>query len=174
MKHSTKHFKIFTAMLIIFALAAASPVFAKKRVSSQRQKLISYALEFQGTPYVYGGHEPGGFDCSGFVNYVTNHGIGVQVPQTAQAMYDKMTPIKDSIREPGDLVFFKNNPSGKITHVGIYLGTYHGEGRLHEKKVFLSAVSDGPRTGVIMAAMDENFWKTHYYATARFLPATGD
>lgn len=169
MKHSGKLFKIFAISLFCAGFLTTSPAFAKK-VSAQRQQFISYALGFQGTPYVSGGHAPGGFDCSGFVHYATNYGIGVQIPRTCANMYSGMTHIKDSEREPGDLVFFKTGD--RISHVGIYLGTYKGEGRLSGKKVFLSAVSDGPRTGIVMASLDENYWKTHYFAAARFLPST--
>ena len=42
------------------------------------------------------------------------------------------------------------------------------------KRVFISAVSDGPETGVVIRAMDEKFWKEHYFSSGRILPASKD
>lgn len=166
------------AVFVVLILLIAIPVHAAPRkVSAQRQKFITYALTLRGVPYVYGGHGPedGGFDCSGFVSYVTKHGLNISLPRTAQAIYDRIESVMPYDREPGDLVFFKNNLASKrITHVGIYLGIYKGEGKFKGKRVFISAVSDGPKTGVLISAMDEPFWKKHYFASGRFLPSTDE
>ncbi len=158
--------------LVVMALA-----FATERVSTQRQDFIDYTLQFRGTPYVYGGRTPEeGFDCSGYVSYVANYGANILLPRTAQAIFQKVTPVTIKEREPGDLVFFKNDlTSDRITHVGIYLGVYHGNMTQYEgKRVFISAVSDGPETGVVIRAMDEKFWKEHYFSSGRILPASKD
>ena len=142
--------------LVVMALA-----FATERVSTQRQDFIDYALQFRGTPYVYGGRTPEeGFDCSGYVSYVANYGANILLPRTAQAIFQKVTPVTIKEREPG---------------VGIYLGVYHGNMTQYEgKRVFISAVSDGPETGVVIRAMDEKFWKEHYFSSGRILPASKD
>lgn len=177
MKILRKHTKKITMLIAAIMLLTTSQAFAVTKVSRQRQELITYSLGFIGVPYVYGADDyktQGGFDCSGYVAYVVNHGIGIQLPRTAQQIYNKVEIIKTKEREPGDLVFFKNDPnSDKITHVGIYLGVYHGPDKKFEgKRVFISAVSDGPNTGVIICLMDQKFWKDHYFATGRFLPTT--
>lgn len=178
-KHKTKFLKTFIA--VISFLFFQSHLFGEPvQVTELRQKFITYSLGFVGLPYVYGGVDPendGGFDCSGYVKYVVENGLKMSCERTAQSIYDTVTIIPISEREPGDLVFFKNNmKSSRITHVGIYLGEYnHGkEASLIGKKVFVSAVSDGPHRGIIIASMDENFWANHYYATGRFLPPTND
>lgn len=178
MKRINFKFGRFFALACCF-LFMTGQVFAVTKVSKQRQEFITYSLGFIGVPYVYGADDykvQGGFDCSGYVSYVTNHGIGVQLPRTAQQIYNSMDIVKVSEREPGDLVFFKNDPnSDRITHVGIYLGVYHGpEKKFEGKRVFISAVSDGPETGVVICLMEQKFWKEHYFATGRFLPATKD
>ncbi len=170
-----KRILIRVSCISILALIALAFAFGTERVSTQRQDFIDYALQFRGTPYVYGGRTPEeGFDCSGYVSYVTNYGLNIQLPRTAQAIYQKVDPVTVKEREPGDLVFFKNDMSSdKVTHVGIYLGVYHGNMTQYEgKRVFISAVSDGPETGVVIRAMDENFWKTHYFASGRILPSS--
>lgn len=164
-----------TAAFVLFAMFRIMPLAAAPRVSEQRQTLITYALKLQGTPYVYGGDSPeNGMDCSGFVTYVAANSVGVQLPRTAHSLYTATKRIKPQEREPGDLVFFKNDPaSERITHVGIYCGVYHGKNRAFEgRRVFVSAVSDGPKTGVQLTLMSQKFWKGHFFAYGRFLPST--
>lgn len=77
----------------------------------------SIAQQYLGVPYVWGGASPSGFDCSGLVMYVYAQ-IGIYLPHSAAAQYSAGTPISDSERQPGDLVFF----GSPISHVGIYVG----------------------------------------------------
>lgn len=152
---------LLCALLVSFVSVS---LFAEK-VSDQRQTLITYGLKFMGTPYVLGATGPDSFDCSGFVFTVTHDSVGFQMPRTAQAMfaYDKVEHISPTVREPGDLVFFKSD-DGTINHVGIYVG----------KRKFLHAASDGPHTGVIISTLDEKYWKSHYAGSVRFLPTTAE
>lgn len=176
-----KFYKLFISL--VFFTLTANQIFAAPKVSDERQKLISYALKYIGTKYVWGGSDPvrdGGLDCSGFVSWCVNHAVKAELtdnghfPRLCNAMFEKTKIIPVSEREPGDLVFFKSDPSKeKITHVGIYCGVYHGpEKKFNGKRVFISAISDGPRTGVQLELMDAKYWKNHYYATGRFLPVT--
>lgn len=162
---------------IAFLCILLQSAFSAVKVSERRQKLITLALQFQGTKYVYGGKEPAqGFDCSGYVTYVVRTAAGIQLPRSANAIYhsDKVKKIQPSEREPGDLMFFKNDMSAeRITHVGIYCGVYHGPVKKFEgRRVFISAVSDGPKTGVQLTLIDERFWKNHFFAYGRILPRT--
>mgnify|MGYP002868764054 CR=1 FL=1 len=140
-------------------------------VSALRQQLITYSMTLRGTPYVWGGKNPTqGFDCSGFVQYATKNGIGVQLPGNAKGQYDSTIRISAAEREPGDLVFFRR--FGRIDHVGIYLGKYEGSGSLTGREIFINAASEGPRTGVVVSALDEPYWRRHYSSSARFLPSS--
>lgn len=85
-----------------------------------RHSLLALAQEQLGTPYVYGGTSPSGFDCSGFVQYVYKH-FGYSLPRGSDDQYGKGTKISKSELQPGDLVFF-NNGGRLTTHVGIYIG----------------------------------------------------
>lgn len=88
--------------------------------NAERAKVLSYAAEFLGTPYVYGGSTPSGFDCSGFTSYVYNNTVG-SIPRVAQSQYDATTHVTREELLPGDLVFFGSS-GYSISHVGIYVG----------------------------------------------------
>ncbi|MDO4647001.1 MAG: peptidoglycan DD-metalloendopeptidase family protein [Eubacteriales bacterium] len=92
--------------------------------SEAARRLVEYALQFQGTPYVWGGYSPSGFDCSGFVSYcLTNSGVLNTGHLTCDGLLDRMTRIPESEMQPGDIIFFQgtyNTPGA--SHVGIYIG----------------------------------------------------
>ena len=77
--------------------------------------VLSIAAGFAGTPYIYGGTTPSGFDCSGFTQYVFGQ-IGINLPRTAEQQRQFATPV--SVPQPGDLVFF----GAPAYHLGIYAG----------------------------------------------------
>lgn len=54
-------------------------------VSAGNSDVVSFARQFVGTPYVYGGASPSGFDCSGFVSYVWGN-YGVSMPRSTYSM----------------------------------------------------------------------------------------
>nr|WP_246297340.1 C40 family peptidase [Janibacter cremeus] len=77
--------------------------------------VIGIAKQYVGTPYVYGGSTPSGFDCSGFTQYVFGK-AGKSLPRVTTAQQAATTPVSNP--QPGDLVFF----GSPAYHVGIYLG----------------------------------------------------
>ena len=142
-----------------------------EELSSMRQNFISYSLTLRGIPYLLGSENPSeGFDCSSFVRYSAKNGINVDLPRTAQRQYDSVLKISVSEREPGDLLFFRSY--GRISHVGIYLGRYDGDGELNNKEIFINAASEGPRTGVTISSLDAPYWKKHYSSSGRFIPSS--
>lgn len=81
---------------------------------------VRMALSFVGTPYVWGGATPAGFDCSGLVVYV----FGAAVPSLPRTTYDQVhagVAVPPDAATAGDLVFFYH-ADGTVGHVGIYLG----------------------------------------------------
>jgi cell wall-associated NlpC family hydrolase len=83
---------------------------------SQYGGVVGIAMRYLGTPYVWGGASPSGFDCSGFVMYVYAQ-IGISLPHSSYAQYGYGSPVSRSQLQPGDLVFFDG-----LGHVGIYVG----------------------------------------------------
>ena len=60
-----------------------------------------------------------------------------------------------------------------VTHIGLYCGVYRGPiTEFNGKRVFVSAVSDGPKTGVQLTLISERFWKNHFFGYGRILPRT--
>jgi cell wall-associated NlpC family hydrolase len=82
--------------------------------------LVTLALTFLGTPYRYGGSDPSGFDCSGFVQWVFSR-IGTALPREVRDQFRVGTAIDDDQIRAGDLVFFQTVANG-ASHVGIALG----------------------------------------------------
>lgn len=81
--------------------------------------VVEFAQSLIGTPYVYGGTTPNGFDCSGFVQYVYSH-FGVNLPRTTTQQENCGTQISVSEAQPGDLYFWGSK--GSTYHVAIAIG----------------------------------------------------
>ena len=82
------------------------------------QRAVRLARKQLGTPYVYGGASPSGFDCSGLVMWVYGR-LGLSLPHNAAALFGIGRPVPRSAIRPGDLLFFSG-----LGHVGMYVG--HG------------------------------------------------
>ncbi|WP_295121600.1 C40 family peptidase [uncultured Leifsonia sp.] len=77
-------------------------------------QVFSVAKQYIGTPYVYGGASPAGFDCSGYVMYVyAQFGISLPHSVSGQAAMGKRISIQDA--QPGDIVIMPG-------HDGFYAG----------------------------------------------------
>jgi hypothetical protein len=77
---------------------------------------------FEGTSYEWGGVTPWGCDCSGLVSSSFQmHGVKVPRDAWMQGMTGQPVPSMKDLR-PADLLFFSDDPDGKITHVAISLG----------------------------------------------------
>ena len=84
--------------------------------------IVNYLLQFKGTPYVWGGSGPGGFDCSGLMQYGFAH-FGIQLNRTTYEQIGQGQAINMKGLRPGDLVFFDTDrATSGPDHVGIYMG----------------------------------------------------
>ena len=95
------------------------------------------ALSYIGTPYVWGGASPAGFDCSGLVLYVFAQ-YGVSLPHYSGAQAQMGTPVTGPLQQ-NDVIFF----GSPIHHVAIYLGGgYYVEAPYTGRNVCVSKITD--------------------------------
>jgi cell wall-associated NlpC family hydrolase len=114
---------------------------------SQYGGVVGIAMQYLGTPYVWGGASPGGFDCSGFVMYVYAQ-VGVSLPHSTYAMWNAGVPVSYGDLQAGDLVFFSG-----LGHMGIYIG---GGNFIHS-----------PHTGDVVKISGMSGWYSSSYVGAR-------
>ena len=89
-------------------------------VSDVRASVVSYALQFVGNRYVWGGTSlENGIDCSGFTMRILGK-YGISLPHSSRAQPSYGTKISASEAKPGDLFFYGSGRS--ISHVAIYIG----------------------------------------------------
>jgi peptidoglycan DL-endopeptidase CwlO len=118
--------------------------------SSTGSAVLAVAARYVGTPYVYGGTSPRGFDCSGYTGYVYRQ-LGKSLPRTADQQMRATRRISRTQARAGDLVFFVSG--GRAYHVGIYAGggmmydAPHTGKRVQKRAIWDAAVVFGRVTG---------------------------
>ena len=88
--------------------------------------ILAVAAKYVGTPYVFGGSTPAGFDCSGYIAFVFSQ-FGIALPHSVHAQNRMGMLVKPEDAQPGDLVVFND-----LSHDGIYAGNgnfYHAPRR---------------------------------------------
>jgi cell wall-associated NlpC family hydrolase len=128
---------------------------ATETTRSPRQLLAAFAMELRNIRYRRGGRAPStGFDCSGFVHYVFEHALGIDLPSNSIEQFHAGTKVARGELQTGDLVFFRTR--GKhVSHVGIYLG----DGR------FIHSPTTGQRVKV--SNLDERYWSRRFVGAKR-------
>lgn len=101
--------------------AAVTPVKARAGGSSLSARLLAEAETAQGTPYLWGGDAPGGFDCSGLIYWAAGQ---LGIPNMPRDTYDMLSAgvasgllVPTSDPQPGDLAFFGSD------HVELYVSS---------------------------------------------------
>ena len=109
-----------------FYMDTGTAVIAAPGIASEKAaRLITEAKKYLGTPYVWGGYSPSGFDCSGYVSYCLTHsGVKNTGHLTANGLLGQSRRIAKSQLQPGDLVFFQGTyDTSGASHVGIFIGS---------------------------------------------------
>lgn len=125
----------------------------RKSLSSRGLNIVQTASRYLGTPYLWAGITPAGFDCSGFVMRVFSLN-GVNIRRMADEQYYSGVKVKKEDLMPGDLVFFTTYGPG-VTHVGIFIG---------EDKFIHSSL----KRGVTISSLNEPYYKARFLGGCRY------
>ena len=137
-----------------------------KKIKAKRNSHLSYnktqilnnAKEYLGGKYVWGGTQPKGFDCSGYIQYLYKKG-GVALPRTAYQQSKVGLLVNRNELKKGDLLFFLTDKKRNIpiTHVGMYIG--------NDK--FIHAASK--KKGIIISSLSKSKYNRIYVKAKRII-----
>ena len=133
-----------------------SPSISPEALANPVDALIAEAHSWKGTPYLWGGNDRDGVDCSGFVTQVYIRALGIKLPRTSATQSEYCSSLKREHLQPGDLVFFSTDSSRKgiVTHVGMYIG----EGNM---------IHSSSSRGVIVSSLDNTYYKRTFHSAGR-------
>jgi cell wall-associated NlpC family hydrolase len=120
------------------------------------EQIVSFAMQFQGYPYIYAGEGPYAFDCSGFTMFVIHNTLGTDIPHDMFVQYEMGQPVGRESLQPGDLVFFANTFRPGMSHNGIYIG---GGQFIHAER---------ESSGVTVSDLNDDYYSSRWYGAVRF------
>ncbi|MDF2857737.1 MAG: peptidoglycan endopeptidase [Neobacillus sp.] len=147
---------IYVGQQLKVAVAAGSPPTEEVAapVTDVITSLVATAKDLMGIPYVWGGSNVKGFDCSGFIYYVANKsGLKEVIRTNAEGYYSRSYYVDKP--QIGDLVFFENTYKKGISHVGFYIGNNQ----------FIHA---DEKAGITITSLNNSYWAKHFDGIKRF------
>jgi len=134
--------------------SASGEMYDLAGLDEQRASVVMAALSQVGTPYVYGGSDPGqGLDCSGLTQFA-HAAAGVSIPRISTDQRAAARPVGQR-PAPGDLVFFKTGPSQY--HVGVMV----------DRDRFVHASVS--KRQVRLSSLSTDYWRAHYLGAGTYL-----
>lgn len=119
------------------------------------EKLVHEAAKWIGTPYLYGGADRSGADCSGMVMRLFGDVMGVKLPRSSREQQKACQTLGKNDLRPGDLVFFATGRDrGRVSHVGLYIG----DGQM---------IHASSSRGVITSGLSEAYYLKNYHSSGR-------
>ncbi|MBJ6366481.1 C40 family peptidase [Snuella sedimenti] len=168
---SSKQEKKVTSKIIIAPSAIDRPFTGHKKAAaidslkidtsaSKAETIITYAKQFEGVRYKWGGTTKNGMDCSGLV-FESFRASNILLPRISRDMAKKGNEVPLNKVKNGDLLFFKTqNRRNTINHVGLVITS-------NNKNIkFIHATT---QRGVIVSSLTENYWKTSFVEARRIL-----
>jgi len=149
----------FHLLLILSVTVLSSRPIAAEETPERAASLavVLESVSLTGIPYIWGGTNLKGLDCSGFV-YMIYSKRDPDLPRRSVDQYRYGSAVTTGKEEPGDLVFF-NTQGWTASHVGIYLGD----------RRFIHAASGENKQGIIISSLDTPYYRARYLG-ARRLP----
>ena len=136
---------IYVGQVLIVSKSTSTGSTGSTVTKSEAERMVATARSLIGTPYLWGGTTPSGFDCSGFIYYIVKQERPSFTRTNTAGYYSSMKKV--SSPSVGDFVFFETYTSG-ASHMGIYVGN----------NKFIHAGS----SGVVEADMTSSYWKPKY------------
>lgn len=122
--------------------------------------ITSYARDFEGTPYKYGGTTRAGMDCSGLV-YSSFLQENIPLPRSSRDMAHKGERLSLEEVNIGDLLFFETDKNKKvINHVGLVVEVDKGH-------IFF--IHSSTSKGVMISSLADNYWFDHFVMARRVI-----
>ncbi len=122
------------------------------KLNGQVGQLLSFASNFLGVPYTWGGSYPQ-FDCSSYVQYVYGH-FEIELSRVTWDQYGQGQSVSRGNLVAGDLVFFSTYQPGP-SHIGIYVGN--------------GIMINSSNSGVSYASINSGYWSSRYYGARRVI-----
>jgi cell wall-associated NlpC family hydrolase len=119
------------------------------------KRIVQESMRYLGTPYLWAGTTPAGFDCSGYTYYVVNRVLSNNFPRAIDRQAEMGTYVSPANLRPGDLVFFVNTYQPGLSHVGIYIS----DGR------FINAGNEDDIVGI--SNMWDSYWDVRFLTARR-------
>ncbi len=116
-------------------------------------RLYAFIDAWTGTPYLYGGKNRNGIDCSGFTEMLYHSVFERDISGSSKDLFIQCRPVPKTQLHEGDLVFFKIE-SDKISHVGVYL----------TNNKFVHATV---KKGVMISDLSETYYMKYYFEGGR-------
>lgn len=127
---------------------------------SRVYNITSFARDFEGTPYKYGGTSRAGMDCSGLV-YSSFLQENIPLPRSSRDMAHKGERLSLEQVNIGDLLFFETDKNKKvINHVGLVV-------EVEEGHIFF--IHSSTSKGVIISSLADNYWFDHFVMARRVI-----
>lgn len=124
-------------------------------MASESKALLAEAEKWMGTPYLYGGNDNNGIDCSGFVLQVYKNALGIKLPRTSATQHEFCSRIEKAHLKAGDLVFFATTKEhDRVSHVGMYIG----DGKM---------VHASSSRGVIISSLEEDYYTRYFFGAGK-------
>lgn len=160
MKQSLTSYGFLIPLALIIALNGSCTTQRAINVETPAQRVVRTAMEYEGTPYRYGGESRAGMDCSGLV-YVVMNGEGIHLPRTSLAMSEEGEKLNLSEVQPGDLLFFRTERKrNRVSHVGLVVEV---------GKEGVRFIHSTTQRGVIVSSLNEPYWNKAFKRARRVL-----
>ncbi len=144
-------------LFVLFTIAGSFFLSAEPKTRQEIVGELFVSIEsWFGVPYILGGMDKKGVDCSGFTKDVYKKIFNYDLPRTVTLQKTQGKLVAGKL-QPGDLLFF--DTIGGVSHVGIYV---------FDNK-FIHAASGGPKVGVIKSSLNEKYYKDRYLFARRIV-----